>query len=162
MYMSSCSGITTVKRNRATRLPSHWRAACNFPCWQRKVRNMPSRKSGKSSMFSPAFAIIASSTPPAGCWPATASATSRLRRKWCACLPTFPKPPPTRSSFPRAWSSRWKSWATSSPAIPFPAATPWTPFCASAPTKARAIVICGRDRATSGNARAARSSASWH
>src|SRR5271165_5349824 len=87
MFMSNCSGTTTVHKRRAIRLPSSWRAACNCRCWPRKEHSTPGRNSARFWMSSPAFATIARSIRAAVCWLATASATSRRRSKCCNCSP---------------------------------------------------------------------------
>ena len=94
--------------------------------------------------------------PPAGCWSATPSATSRRPPRWRASSPTCPRPSPTRSKFLRASSSPWPTSATNSRATPCPRAKRRCPSCANAWMKARAAAT---SRITS--APAARSSASW-
>ena len=71
------------------------------------------------------------------------------------------KPPPTRSSFPRGWSSRWKDLGYEFPRYPVAEGETMDSFLRERTRKARAIVICAPDKANSGNAPAARSNASW-
>ncbi len=99
----SSSATTTAKRRRTTRPSLETRAAPRHSAGGHQRRPpTPCPPSASCSTSSPASAITSRSKPPAGCWSATPSATSKRPRKWRACSPICPKPSPT----PREISSR--------------------------------------------------------